>query len=177
MKWWDQMPWISFFECWVKATFFTLLFHFHQEALDLLNGSYQNIELDILTPNGLHWVREILGIKMRDSNVGTKGRKKNQTKNRHVVLQNKIQPRKFLKSSWLHWVIYKSDSVPSSNLKSTERDRFLKGWHWSRPAFECLSVSYWGTGQQWPVVGTGPLAAPILGGAACGISPLRRGHH
>ena len=29
MKWWDQMPWSSFFECWI----FTLCFDPHQEAL------------------------------------------------------------------------------------------------------------------------------------------------
>ena len=34
MKWWDQMPWSSFFECWVLSQFFTLLVHFHQEALE-----------------------------------------------------------------------------------------------------------------------------------------------
>ena len=28
MKCWDQMPWYWFFECWVSASFFTLLFHF-----------------------------------------------------------------------------------------------------------------------------------------------------
>ena len=33
MKWWDQMPWSSFSECW--ANFFTLLFHFHQGAFFL----------------------------------------------------------------------------------------------------------------------------------------------
>ena len=33
MKWWDQMPWSLFFECCVLSQFFTLLFHFHQEAL------------------------------------------------------------------------------------------------------------------------------------------------
>ena len=33
MKYRDQMPWSSFFECWVLSSFFTLLFHFHQEAL------------------------------------------------------------------------------------------------------------------------------------------------
>ena len=33
MKWWDQMPWSLFFECWVLSQLFvTLLFHFHQEA-------------------------------------------------------------------------------------------------------------------------------------------------
>ena len=31
MKWWNQMPWSSFFECWVLSQFFTLLFH-PQEA-------------------------------------------------------------------------------------------------------------------------------------------------
>ena len=34
MKWWDQMPWSSFSECW--ANFFTLLFHFHQEGFEFL---------------------------------------------------------------------------------------------------------------------------------------------
>ena len=28
---------------------------------------------------------------------------------------------------------------------------------WARPAFECLSVSYGGTGQQWPAAATGAL--------------------
>ena len=93
---------------------------------------------------------------MRDSNVGTTGRKKNQTRNRHIELQSKIQPSKFLKSSWFHWAIHKSDSIPSSNnLKSTRRDRFLKGQHWSRPAFECLSVSCGSMSQQWLTPGTG----------------------
>ena len=31
-----------------------------------------------------------------------------------------------------------------------------------RPAFECLSVSCRGTGQQWPATGTGALAAADL---------------
>ena len=29
MKWWGQMPWSSFFKCWVLSQLFTLLFHFH----------------------------------------------------------------------------------------------------------------------------------------------------
>ena len=33
---------------------------------------------------------------------------------------------------------------------------------WARPAFECLSVSWGGTGQQWPATGTGALAAADL---------------
>ena len=33
MKWWDQMPWSSFSECWALSQIFILLFHFHQEAL------------------------------------------------------------------------------------------------------------------------------------------------
>ena len=33
MNWWDQMPWSSFFECWVLSQVFTLLFHLHQETL------------------------------------------------------------------------------------------------------------------------------------------------
>ena len=48
---------------------------------------------------------------------------------------------------------------------------------WARPAFECLSVSCGGVGQQWPAVGTGALAAPGLGHVVCGISPLVGGHH
>ena len=32
MKWWDQMPWSSFSECWALSQLFTLLFHFHQEV-------------------------------------------------------------------------------------------------------------------------------------------------
>ena len=33
IKWWDQMPWSLFSECWALRNFFTLLFYFHQEAL------------------------------------------------------------------------------------------------------------------------------------------------
>ena len=33
MKWWDQMPWSSFSECWTLSQLFTLRFHFHREAL------------------------------------------------------------------------------------------------------------------------------------------------
>ena len=33
MKWQEWMPWSSFSECWALSQFFTLLFHFHQEAL------------------------------------------------------------------------------------------------------------------------------------------------
>ena len=40
MKWWDQMPWFSFSECWALSQqswlFFTLFFHFHQEAFEFL---------------------------------------------------------------------------------------------------------------------------------------------
>ena len=32
-KWWDPMPWSSFFECWVLSQLFSLLFHLPQEAL------------------------------------------------------------------------------------------------------------------------------------------------
>ena len=32
MKWWDQIPWSSFSECWALSQLFTLLVHFHQEA-------------------------------------------------------------------------------------------------------------------------------------------------
>ena len=34
---------------------------------------------------------------------------------------------------------------------------------WSRPAFECLSVSYGGTDQQWPAAEAGALGAADLG--------------
>ena len=47
---------------------------------------------------------------------------------------------------------------------------------WARPAFECLSVSCEGTGQQWPAAGTWALTAAGLGVVACGISPLGGGH-
>ena len=32
MKWWDQMPWSLFPECWNLSQLFTLFFHFHQQA-------------------------------------------------------------------------------------------------------------------------------------------------
>ena len=32
MKWWDQMPWSSFSECWALSYLFHYPFHFHQEA-------------------------------------------------------------------------------------------------------------------------------------------------
>ena len=38
MNWWDQMPWSSFFECWVLSHLFPLLFHFHQEDLSALSN-------------------------------------------------------------------------------------------------------------------------------------------
>ena len=37
----------------------------------------------------------------------------------------------------------------------------------TRAAFECLSVSCGGMGQQCPAMGTGALAAADLGGVAC----------
>ena len=39
-------------------------------------------------------------------------------------------------------------------------------------AFECLSVSWRHTGQQWPSAGAGTLCSADLGYTACGISPL-----
>ena len=36
LKRWDQTPWSLFSECWVLSQLFTLLFHFHQEALQFL---------------------------------------------------------------------------------------------------------------------------------------------
>ena len=32
MKWWNQMPWSSLFECWVLSQIFHSLFHFHQQT-------------------------------------------------------------------------------------------------------------------------------------------------
>ena len=46
-----------------------------------------------------------------------------------------------------------------------------------RPAFECLSVSCRGRGQQRPAMETGALAAADLVGTVCGINPLGKGHH
>ena len=40
-----------------------------------------------------------------------------------------------------------------------------------------LSVSYGGMGQQWPVTGTGALAAADLGGTVCGITTHGGGGH
>ena len=37
MKWWNQMPWPLLFNVEVQTSFFTLLFHFHQEALVFLH--------------------------------------------------------------------------------------------------------------------------------------------
>ena len=54
------------------------------------------------------------------------------------------------------------------NLTSTRRSHR----DWARPAFECLSVSYGGTGQQWPIAGTGDLGTVDLT-----LSPLGEGHH
>ena len=33
MKWWDQMLWSLFSECWALSQLFTYPFHFHQESL------------------------------------------------------------------------------------------------------------------------------------------------
>ena len=48
---------------------------------------------------------------------------------------------------------------------------------WARPAFEGLSVSCRGMGEQWPVAGTAALAAADLRGTACDRSLLGVGHH
>ena len=37
---------------------------------------------------------------------------------------------------------------------------------WARPAFECVSISCEGTGQQWPAAGTGAMTEADLGGMA-----------
>ena len=46
----------------------------------------------------------------------------------------------------------------------------------TKSAFDCLSVSCWGMGQQWPATETEALAAADPEHAACSISPLRGGH-
>ena len=46
-----------------------------------------------------------------------------------------------------------------------------------RPACDYLRVSYGGMSQQQPAAGTGALAAEVLGGTTCCISPLGRGCH
>ena len=46
-----------------------------------------------------------------------------------------------------------------------------------RLACDYLRVSYGGMSQQQPAAGTGALAAEVLGGATCCISPLGRGCH
>ena len=33
MKWWNWMPWCSFFECWVWSQLFTLFFHLYKKRL------------------------------------------------------------------------------------------------------------------------------------------------
>ena len=56
MKWWDQIPWSLLFECWVLSQLFTLLFHFHHEALSsfylssLRMGSFVYLRLLIFLP-------------------------------------------------------------------------------------------------------------------------------
>ena len=45
----------------------------------------------------------------------------------------------------------------------------------ARPAFECLSISCKGTGQQWPATGAVVLSAADLGDTVCGISRLGGG--
>ena len=47
----------------------------------------------------------------------------------------------------------------------------------ARPAFECLSVSYRGMGQQRPATGAGALGEADLRHTACGIRPFREGRH
>ena len=44
-------------------------------------------------------------------------------------------------------------------------------------AFEYLSTSCGGKGQQWLAMGTGALPAADLGGVVCGISLLGGGHY
>ena len=59
------------------------------------------------------------------------------------------------------------DARRAQGLRDPTRD-------WARPAFECLSVSCRGTGQQWPAVGTGALAAADLGHASMWHKPSWR---
>ena len=40
VKWWDWIPWSSFFECWVLSQIFHPLLYFHQEALQFLFTFY-----------------------------------------------------------------------------------------------------------------------------------------
>ena len=47
---------------------------------------------------------------------------------------------------------------------------------WARPAFDCLSVSCRGTGEQCPATGAGAPDVADLGHTMCDISPFRGGH-
>ena len=47
----------------------------------------------------------------------------------------------------------------------------------ARSTFECLSVSYGGTGQQWTFARTAALAVADLDYATCGINLLGGGRH
>ena len=64
MKWWDQMPWFSFSECWVLSQLFTLLFHLHQEAFYFLftfchkGGVICISEVIDISPSNLHYLAE-----------------------------------------------------------------------------------------------------------------------
>ena len=56
MKWWDQMTWSSFFECWVLSQLFHFLLSHHQEALSVkfshsvMSNSLQPHELQHARP-------------------------------------------------------------------------------------------------------------------------------
>ena len=58
----------------------------------------------------------------------------------------------------------------SNNTQRPHRD-------WARSTFQCLSVSWGGTGQRWPAVRKGALAEVDLGDAVCGKSPFGGGRH
>ena len=59
MKWWGQMLWSQFSECWVLSQVFMPLFHVHHEALQFLFASFVPTE---------HWA-ELLVLCSRSSLV------------------------------------------------------------------------------------------------------------
>ena len=65
----------------------------------------------------------------------------------------------------------KSNLIPARDSWRTQKNLVCTRWHcrdWIKLAFECLSASCGGTGQQWPAS-----SARALGGRpGCGISPL-----
>ena len=87
------------------------------------------------------------------------------------------------------WWHFESNSMPTSDAWRAQKN-FVHSTtqrphrDWARPAFVCLSVSCGDTGHQWLAAGAGALGAADLTPldvsrtyTACGISPLRGGHH